>query len=1328
MEHRLRYQLLNSFQGTDFIHIIREYGTGKTGADVFAARFRRKEGEKDGLEGIYVIKIDEKKNIDAERSFYEEPSTKSFARLLAPLRDVTEPIDGVVAAAYDVAFHDFSSSYSLASILTRQSPLTVEEVKQQIECLVKSFVDWHIAIDVLYKTGTDNYNSNINTFYHLLALMLNDRLSDIKSRLEACLPDWRQDTPQIKFMERIIINPLRYVQEDIWDKFKQKALYDPDYYTAPIHGDAHAENIICHAQRAEGMIKTDASDPGSTGKEVALDPPKLIDFGQTRKNGIPLFDLMYMEFDIMRRTLRVDSEESCEQWLYLLDHTMESILPGDKIASGMKWDTKDKTLAFIYPIRQQVKRWLDVIKEKDQQLGDSLECVWWLSIVAVGLNFARKGDSKERPQAERKAALLYAAYGLKGLHRKLRVPEVQMDEPPFVSWTGLPSESFALARFLQTLKERERDELDMAPLHTDENKIDYINKCPLTKVFVCPDVIAGRPYDDTLPSQANTGQINKKTGNGEKEQNKAEPEPLLEVLEKKPYLLLFGHVGTGKSMILRYLELQIVHNQAELSRQFPQLAGLVPVHIELEHYAQAVEKNAGKVFTIDKPHPRLQEFISSYLQSYYQEDKYFIEQQIKDGRVLFLFSGLDAIADKTIQEKVAREIKDYTIDNKKNRFVVTCRPIDFKVTHLFYTDYASYALMGLTEKQIQQYLTQWCQIHYKQEEQAQAEVARLLQVIHNDRAIQQMVTNPLFLAIFALEQSMSQDAPFSRNGYFEHCLMLLFYRKNRKKDSDNQHAEEKVLEVIDIIAYLIYEQQIFGKAVSRDSLIKQIELLITEEGKLEDEEKQSKEVKQQIEGCIDLLRKKMGILLALPQERYDFLFTPLKEYLAARYIARKDRIRGYSKQEFIARCRERYYRRHWNSRERRDNGESWEEVFRHMYGIIISKKETKDDIERAIRVLLDKDAPYHDLLFAAQYLIDNPLDPDTELYAPLEEEVILKIVLQYLENKISDTLRSRFSRFLSTRSKTLLVGKLKSILEQGLVNKQEPSIDFMDRNSNYRVLVHRSLQLIQTSTATEKDDNIRRLRMMTLLSLLGIECPDCNSDNWGIMTIRQIEQTSDVDIKQAAIMSLGMFGQRDWNIHVYLLEALRAPEWQVRAAAAQALSFLSKEIPEAFILAQVFRRLQATVCTDKEKEELINIFTLTYSNVSLPENAYKLMAEVTDYLISIFPMVPASIQRATVEAMGELAQHQASEATREEKIQALLLSALISEEPAVRAASANAVGKTGWKERSKQDRQKMIEALQRALFDSSELVRGEAKQALEHFEKRLLPPEDLLFS
>lgn len=396
MDENLRNKLLNSFPDTELKGVIREYDSGRSGSSVFAVRFHTQHPH--GLNGTYIVKIGAESWAANEQAFYAHPSTSALTPLLAHFHMSSQTIDNMTAVAYNVAFDSLMQPRPLMSILDKGSQ-SESEARKQIRDLSYALVNWHLASDLSKK-------SIVSDPYSLLYRMLGQRrMNDMKERLGTYLPFWERDVYQISVegLSTRLPNPLAYLHREAWSKIG----YNPHCPIGWIHGDLHTENIICFPK----------------AKVI----PKVIDFGQSVPDGVPFFDLAYLEFDILRHLLPVEQADNREQWLSLLDVSMASVVLKQRPRQG--WQAT-RAWKLIQPIRQQVNLLLQVDPE-------SYEIVWWLATIAVGLNFARKG--REERLFDRMSALLYAAYGLNRLFNILHVDELIGEYIPIIRWVQGPS-------------------------------------------------------------------------------------------------------------------------------------------------------------------------------------------------------------------------------------------------------------------------------------------------------------------------------------------------------------------------------------------------------------------------------------------------------------------------------------------------------------------------------------------------------------------------------------------------------------------------------------------------------------------------------------------------------------------------------------------------------------------------------------------------------------------------------------------------------------------------------------------------------------------------
>ena len=394
-EEKDQYEaILDSFPNSEYAGIKRRYNTGYSGSPVFAVQYRPKN--KYGLNGTFIVKIGSVDWAHTEEALYKSLLESALASLLAHCHMPSLPLNGQAAVAYGVAFDALLAPQPLMSILDERI-VREEAVQKQVGSLAQALVNWYLDSGNLTKKNI------VEGPYELVFRMLTTkRTEDLLKRVGETLPFWDPNALQITVegLTQRLPNPLLYLQETSW----QRIALNPNCPLGRIHGDLHTGNVIC--------------------SPTLLDLPKIIDFDQSAENGVPFFDLAYLEFDIMRHLLSVEQESKRKYWLSLLDYSMVRI-EGGLDPQPLPWDVR-RAWQFIQPLRQEVQR-LQVAG------GEDYEMVWWLSTVAVGLNFARKGDLT-RSRFERMAGLLYAAYGLARLLEMFRVKEPTIEHSSFVPW------------------------------------------------------------------------------------------------------------------------------------------------------------------------------------------------------------------------------------------------------------------------------------------------------------------------------------------------------------------------------------------------------------------------------------------------------------------------------------------------------------------------------------------------------------------------------------------------------------------------------------------------------------------------------------------------------------------------------------------------------------------------------------------------------------------------------------------------------------------------------------------------------------------------------
>lgn len=231
----------------------------------------------------------------------------------------------------------------------------------------------------------------------------------------------------------ILPNPIAYLEND--------ALWGDDaeilWPVGPTHGDLNCQNIVCALRSKSGQIT-----------------PDLIDYSNFRSDGYLLYDLAYLEFDLLLRILPSRDTKAHQHYYRLCrDLTQDTVLP-DTLSGG----------AFVIPVRELLSPIRNYVQDywiEKAGRPDDYYVAFWLAGMAVGLNYMRKASDI----VETKLAFNFAARALANVLRRLSIDwtihrqdylisPITVSTPEFLS---IDSESYqTLAALEQKLASKER--------------------------------------------------------------------------------------------------------------------------------------------------------------------------------------------------------------------------------------------------------------------------------------------------------------------------------------------------------------------------------------------------------------------------------------------------------------------------------------------------------------------------------------------------------------------------------------------------------------------------------------------------------------------------------------------------------------------------------------------------------------------------------------------------------------------------------------------------------------------------------------------------------
>lgn len=333
-------------------------------------------------------------------------------------------------------------------------------------------------------------------------------------------------------------------------------------------------------------------------------------------------------------------------------------------------------------------------------------------------------------------------------------------------------------------------------------------------------------------------------------------------------IVILGHPGSGKTTLMKWIALQCARRKTKY------LDDLLPIFIPLKDLGKDPDNTFRK-------NQNIKDLISKKFRNETNSTSFF-EEYFKDNRILFLFDGLDEVADEEIRREVIQWIQKQNF--RKNSLIITSRfsGIQAEKGLKFKDAWPVYCVQDFDIEDIEFFLENWYKnVELAMEENSEAKALQkaehgfesLIQTIKSKQyeKLRELAVNPLLLTIIAIVHRTRAILPKERHKLYEECVkvMIELWNVANKKLNISFSIDNSINNLSKIAVYLMKENH-------REASLKELESILPE--KIES---------QPVSFFLKEMMLKAGLLYK-SEGQYGFLHLTFQEYLAAWNFSKRD--------------------------------------------------------------------------------------------------------------------------------------------------------------------------------------------------------------------------------------------------------------------------------------------------------------------------------------------------------------------------------------------------------------------------------------------------------
>jgi predicted NACHT family NTPase len=374
---------------------------------------------------------------------------------------------------------------------------------------------------------------------------------------------------------------------------------------------------------------------------------------------------------------------------------------------------------------------------------------------------------------------------------------------------------------------------------------------------------------------------------------------------------------------------------------------------------------------------------------------------LREGRAVVLLDGLDEVRHAD-NNRVLKEIRDFSTRFNANRFVITCR---ISAKEYTFEQFTEVEVADFDDQQIQQFVTNWFQ------RQNSKKALQFIKKLKENQRIKELATNPLLLTLLCLLFGESTDFPANRSELYEQGLDVLLRKWDGTRGIERDQAYRQLSlkrkeDLLGQIALTTFEQgnYFFKQRQAQQYITDYIQNLPDAPTNPEALELDSRAVLKSIEA-------QHGLLIERARGIYSFSHLTFHEFFTARNVA----LSRHPQQAFQQLVR------HMKDK-------PWREVFFLTVGILPNADDLVQLMKQHVDALLAEDEKLQKFLYwvdEKSRSVEAPYKPasvrafyfslDRALDRTLDRALGLRTLSHayVLDDTLSDTLSRALDRTLS---------------------------------------------------------------------------------------------------------------------------------------------------------------------------------------------------------------------------------------------------------------------------------------------------------------------------